>query len=67
MTVKLNQQAYEHTKRLIEQGKFIDDEREAWSDHHQSTHTEEDFIEKNGFFEYSKWFLGVERRVRRRN
>jgi len=59
MAVKLNRSAYEHAKRLIEQGKFIDDERDAWSDHHPSTQTENEFIEKNGFFEYSKWFLGV--------
>ena len=59
MTVKLNDRAYEHAKRLIEQGKFIDDERDAWSDHHPSTRTEIKFIEDNGFFEYSKWFLGV--------
>ena|SRR5271157_6140405 len=59
MTVKLNRTAYEHAKRLIEQGKFIDDERDAWSDHHPSTQTEKDFIKKNGFSEYSKWFLGV--------
>ena len=59
MTVKLNHHAYEHAKRLIEQDKFIDDERDAWSDHHPSTQTEEEFIEKNGFSEYGKWFLGV--------
>ncbi len=59
MAVKLNGSAYEHAKRLIEEDKFIDDEREAWSDHHPSTQTEKDFVEKNGFFEYGKWFLGV--------
>jgi hypothetical protein len=59
MTVKLNDRAYEHAKRLIELGKFIDDERDAWSDHHPSTLTENKFIEEKGFFEYSKWFLGV--------
>ena len=59
MTVKLNGRAYEHAKRLIEEGKFIDDERDAWSDHHPSTRTENEFIEKNGFSEYSKWFLAV--------
>jgi hypothetical protein len=59
MTVKLNDRAYEHAKRLIGEGKFFDDEREAWSDHHPSTRTENDFIEKNGFFEYGKWFLGI--------
>jgi hypothetical protein len=59
VTVKLNGPAYKHAKRLIEKSKFIDDEREAWSDHHPSTQTEKDFIEKNGFSEYGKWFLGV--------
>jgi hypothetical protein len=59
MTVKLNQCAYEHAKSLIKEGKFIDDDRDAWSDHHPATQTENEFIEKNGFFEYCKWFLGV--------
>jgi hypothetical protein len=59
MAVKLNRPGYEHAKRLIEAGKFIDDERDAWSDHHPSTQNENAFIENNGLFEYSKWFLGV--------
>jgi hypothetical protein len=59
MTVKLNGRAFEHAKRLIKEGKFIEDEREAWSDHHPSSQIEEEFIEKNGLFEYGKWFLGV--------
>jgi hypothetical protein len=59
MTVKLNDRGYEHAKRLIGEGKFFDDERDAWSDHHPSTRTEKDFIENNGLFEYGKWFLGV--------
>ena len=59
MTVKMNERAYEHAKRLIEGGRFIDDEREAWSDHHASTQTENEYIEKNGFSEYSKWFLAI--------
>jgi len=59
VTVKLNNSAFEHAKRLIEEGKFINDERDAWSDHHPSTRTENEFIETNGFCEYSKWFLAV--------
>ena len=59
MTVKLNSPGYEHAKRLIEEGKFTDDERDAWSDHHPSTQTENEFIEKNGFSEYGRWFLAV--------
>ena len=64
MAVKLNKRAYEHAQRLIEKGKCIDDERDAWSDHHPSTQTEEEFIEKNGFFDYGKWFLGVNNEYR---
>jgi hypothetical protein len=59
MTVKLNGPGYERAKRLIDEGKFIDDEREAWSDHHPSTQTEKKFIEENGFSEYGEWFLGA--------
>jgi hypothetical protein len=59
MTVKLNERGYQYAKRLIQEGKFTDDERGAWSDHHPSTRTENQFIETNGFFEYGKWFLGV--------
>jgi hypothetical protein len=59
MTVKLNERAYEHAKRLIEEAKFIDDEREAWAEHHPSTRIEQEFIEQNGFSEYGKWFLGI--------
>ena len=59
MAVKLNERAYKHAKRLIEEGKFIDDEREAWSDHHPFTQIEKEFIEKNGLLEYGLWFLGL--------
>jgi len=59
MTVKLNDRAYEHAKRLIEKDRFVADEREAWSEHHPSTRTEKKFIGKNGFSEYAKWFLAV--------
>ena len=59
MTVKLNSPGYEYAKRLIEEGKFTDDERDAWSDHHPSTQTEKEFIEKDGFSAYGEWFLAV--------
>jgi hypothetical protein len=59
MTVKLNDRGYEHAKRLIEKGKFVGDERDAWGEHHPSTRIEKEFIEKKGFAEYGKWFLAV--------
>jgi hypothetical protein len=59
MIVKLNGSGYEHAKRLIEEGTFTDDERDAWSDHYPSTQIEKDFIEKKGLSKYSKWFLAA--------
>jgi len=48
MAVKLNRSAYEHAKRFIEKGQFIDDERDAWSDHHPSTPTEMNLSKRMG-------------------
>ena len=59
MTVKLNQRAYEHAKKLIGEGKLVNDEREAWSEHHPSTRIEKEFIQHHGFIEYGNWFLAV--------
>jgi hypothetical protein len=43
VTVKLNQRAYEHAKKLIGEGKLVNDEREGWSEHHPSTRIEKEF------------------------
>ena len=59
MTVKLNDRGYEQASRLIETGNFVEDERDAWGEHHPSTRAEKEFIEKRGFAEYGKWFLAV--------
>jgi hypothetical protein len=59
MAVQLNRRACEHAARLIEEGKFIADERESWAEHHPSSQIEEEYIEKNGFLEYGKWFFGI--------
>ena len=60
MAVKLNQQAFEHAKELIEQGKFVFDERDMWSEHQPSAQDENEFIKEHGFSEYAKWFLGID-------
>ena len=36
MAVKLNQTAFDYAKELIVAGKFIFDERDAWSEHQPS-------------------------------
>jgi hypothetical protein len=36
MTVTLNQRAYERAKELIDEARFVFDERDAWSEHQPS-------------------------------
>ena len=59
MAVKLNNPAYDHAQELIAEGRFVFDERDAWSEHRPSAQQENDFIERHGFAEYGKWYLGV--------
>ncbi len=60
MTVKLNRAAVTHARELIEAGKVVRDERDDWSEAAPSAADENDFIEKHGYGEYAKWFLGVD-------
>ena len=59
MAVVLNRRAFEHAKRLVEEGHFVNDERDAWSEHQPSARKENEFIERHGFGEYAKWYLGI--------
>jgi hypothetical protein len=59
MAVRLNNLAYDYAKRLINEGKFVWDQRDAWSEHQPSTPKENEFIQRYGFSEYGKWFLGT--------
>src|ERR1700704_5178628 len=59
MAVKLNRKAFEHAKDLIDKGRYAFDERDAWSEHRPSAQDENDFIERHGFDEYAKWYLGI--------
>ena len=59
MTVKLNNRAYDHAKGLIQEGKFVFDERDAWSEHQPSAQKENEFLQEHGFAEYGKWYLGI--------
>jgi hypothetical protein len=60
MAVKLNQRAYEHAQQLIKDGRFVYDERDAWSEHQPSAAQENDFIAEHGWGEYGRWHLGVD-------
>jgi hypothetical protein len=59
MAVTLNRSAFEHAKELINEGKFVFDERDAWSEHQPSAQQENEFIQRHGFAEYGKWHLGI--------
>ena len=60
MTVKLNEPAFEQAKRLIEQGKYVIDEKDQWSEHQPSTDEENAYLQAHGIKEYGKWYLGVD-------
>ena len=59
MAVTLNPRAYKHAKELISDGKFVYDERDAWSEHQPSAQEENEIIRRHGFAEYGKWYLGI--------
>jgi hypothetical protein len=60
MTVKLNRAGVSHARSLIESGKVVRDERDDWSEAAPSADAENAYIEKHGYGEYAKWFLGVD-------
>jgi hypothetical protein len=60
MAVKLNRSGFEHAKELIDSGRFVFDERDAWSEHQPSAQQENNFIERHGIEAYAKWHLGVD-------
>jgi hypothetical protein len=60
MAVKLHASAFDYAKRLIKEGEFVADERDAWSEHQPTAQQENEFIEARGWSEYGQWFLGVD-------
>jgi len=59
MAVILNKRAFEYAKALVTDGKFVFDERDAWSEHQPSAEEENEFLSEHGFEEYAKWYLGI--------
>jgi hypothetical protein len=62
MAVRLNNHAYVHAHRLVNEGKVVLDERDEWSEHRPSAQEENEFIRLHGFDEYAKWYLGDRRK-----
>jgi hypothetical protein len=60
MAVRLNDRAFEHAQKLIKDGQYVIDDRDAWSEHQPSAEQENRYIEEHGIGEYGRWFLGVD-------
>ncbi|HKR50079.1 MAG TPA: hypothetical protein VJT72_10935 [Pseudonocardiaceae bacterium] len=60
MTVKQNNRAFDHAKSLIRDGKYVIDDRDAWSENQPSARRENEFIQRCGYANYAKWHLGID-------
>jgi len=60
--VKLNPDSLRFAQELIEQGHFVADKKNNWSEHQPSAEEENKFIRSHGFAEYASWHLGIDDR-----
>ena len=60
MAIKVNASGYRHARQLIEDGLYVLDDRDAWSEHRPSARQENAFIELRGIAEYRRWYLGID-------
>jgi len=60
MATKVNASGYRHAQQLIEDGLYVLDDRDAWSEHRPSARQENAFIELRGIGGYRRWFLGID-------
>jgi hypothetical protein len=60
MATKVNTSGYRHAQQLIEDGLYVLDDRDAWSEHQPSARQENAFIELRGIDEYRRWYLGID-------
>jgi hypothetical protein len=61
MAIELNEPALRHARALVRDGKVVRDERDDWSEAAPSADEENDFIDKQGWTEYSHWHLGIDK------
>jgi hypothetical protein len=60
MSIKLNNRGFDYAKQLVEEGRVVVDDRDAWSEHQPDAARENQFIADHGWGEYSKWHLGID-------
>jgi hypothetical protein len=60
MAVRLSTAAYNHARRLVEQGRLVLDDMDGWSSHRPSATQENEYLKNHRFVEYGRWCLGVD-------
>jgi hypothetical protein len=60
VAVKLSDRSYEFAKTLTGEKRVTLDEMDDWSEHQPSAQQENEFIERHGYREYGRWFLGID-------
>jgi hypothetical protein len=67
MAVTLNQSAFEYAQKLIKNGKYVLDDRDAWSEHKPSRTAEKEFMQEHGLAAYRRWHLGEDDEIEAAN
>ncbi len=58
MPVKLNHEALENARQLLDEGKYIINTQ--WKTAQPTEHAESEFLDKQGEAEYAKWYLAID-------
>jgi hypothetical protein len=60
MAIKLNQRAFQHARTLVDRGRAVLDDRDAWGEHRPTSRQRDAFIAAHGIRSYGTWFLGID-------
>ena len=60
MAVKLYKPGFDYAKELVNEGRVVFDDRDAWSEDQPSTQQQNEFIRQHGTNEFAKWHLAVD-------
>lgn len=56
----LNKTAFAHAKQLINDGKYIVDDRDNWKVHQPTLQQENQYIKDHGYTKYGNWYLSID-------
>jgi hypothetical protein len=60
MAIKLNRRAFQYAKTLVDRGRAVLDERDAWREHRPTSRQRDAFIAAHGIGSYGTWFLAID-------